>query len=83
MSEANLVYTECRSCKARIFWAKTTGGKQMPIDADSVQDGNLALVNGEVIVVKGDLFEEQLPEPRYKSHFATCPAAAKHRKEHK
>lgn len=29
----------CRHCPAQIVWARTTGGKPMPLDADD--DGNL------------------------------------------
>lgn len=77
--------TLCRSCKARIFFAKTANGSQMPLDFDPVPDGNV-MVNEEgvaLVLKKADLFSEavQLPEmPRYKSHFSTCPAAAHYRK---
>lgn len=77
--------TLCRSCKARIFFAKTANGSQMPLDFYPVPDGNV-MVNEEgvaLVLKKADLFSEtvQLPEmPRYKSHFSTCPAAAAYRK---
>lgn len=29
--------TRCRSCRARIIWLKTGAGKNMPVDADSVE----------------------------------------------
>lgn len=29
--------TRCRSCHAQIIWFKTPAGKNMPIDADSVE----------------------------------------------
>jgi len=29
--------TRCRSCRARIIWLKTTAGKNMPVDADTVE----------------------------------------------
>ena len=32
--------TLCRSCRAEIVWLKTTGGKAMPVDAASVQEGD-------------------------------------------
>jgi hypothetical protein len=28
--------TRCSSCRARIIWFKTAAGKNMPVDADSV-----------------------------------------------
>ena len=29
--------TRCRSCRARIIWFKTEAGKNMPVDADTVE----------------------------------------------
>lgn len=29
--------TRCRGCRARIIWFKTEGGKNTPVDADSVE----------------------------------------------
>lgn len=29
--------TRCRSCRARIIWLKTSAGKNMPVDADTVE----------------------------------------------
>jgi hypothetical protein len=29
--------TRCRSCRAQIIWLKTAAGKNMPVDADSVE----------------------------------------------
>ena len=29
--------TRCRSCQARIVWLKTAAGKNMPVDADTVE----------------------------------------------
>jgi hypothetical protein len=65
----------------------------MPIDLDATPDGNLEIV-GEtrrddesptpvVRVLKkgeGDTLPGLDPPPRYRSHFATCPFAARHRK---
>ena len=61
----------CRSCGAAIVWAKTTTGKSMPLDAEPVPDGNIVLHEGVAYVTgTGDR----------KSHFATCPNAARHRR---
>ena len=30
----------CRSCRARIIWLRTSAGKNMPVDADSVEPGD-------------------------------------------
>lgn len=37
--------THCRSCGAPIWWAYSTGGKRIPIDADPVEDANLVAVD--------------------------------------
>jgi hypothetical protein len=29
--------TRCRSCRAKIIWFKTEGGRNMPVDADTVE----------------------------------------------
>lgn len=29
--------TRCRSCRAQIIWFKTPAGKNMPVDADTVE----------------------------------------------
>jgi hypothetical protein len=53
----------CRTCNAQIIWFKTAEGRNMPVDAGTVEAG-----------------DEELDLKRHKSHFATCPQAAKHRK---
>ena len=69
----------CRSCGAKIIWVKTEKGKDMPIDAEPVPDGNIVMSTGKAHVVKKD--ETFLTGTKfYKSHFATCPHAAQHRK---
>lgn len=57
--------TKCRSCEALIVWFNTPAGKKMPVNADTTQPTDAA---------------HQLDLTRHKSHFATCPAAAEHRK---
>lgn len=32
--------SECRSCGASIVWLKTEAGKNMPVDADTVDEGD-------------------------------------------
>jgi hypothetical protein len=66
----------CSSCSARVIWA-TTAANRKPIclDPELVAGGNIELVAGVAQVVK--------PSPdvrRYRSHFASCPNAAQHRK---
>jgi hypothetical protein len=54
----------CSSCRARIIWLKTAAGRNMPVDADTVEPGE-------------EIFE---PNSDHISHFATCPNANNHRK---
>lgn len=35
--------TRCKSCRARIIWFKTSAGKNMPVDADTVEPDDEAL----------------------------------------
>jgi hypothetical protein len=66
----------CRACKAPIVWAKTEAGRPMPLDAEPVDGGNVALVDG-IVVVLGAAARERLDGKLelYRSHFATCPFA--------
>ncbi len=70
----------CKSCNAVVFWCKTESGKLMPVDAEPTGDGNLVIFdNGNVRAVTGEgriTFAGEL----HKSHFATCPNSAQHRK---
>jgi len=84
----------CRSCNANILWAVTTKGKRIPIDPTPVEDGNIRLVVREnhlpplALVVDFAQRERigtlrEMKEDRvelFKSHFATCPNAQKHRR---
>ena len=71
--------TSCRSCGAPILWRKGIHtGKFNPIDAASNLDGNIHL-NEDGTYTVGPC-DTKPDAPRYTSHFATCPNAAKHRK---
>jgi len=77
----------CKSCGAPILWAKTEQGHKIPIDEGPTLDGNIAIQptddrKGWLAFVAGPL--EAVPGSssiRRKSHFATCPNAAKHRRK--
>lgn len=61
----------CRSCGQYVVWMKTQRGKNMPVDAESVDEGNL------------DYDEDGKPlfdRKQHISHFDTCPNADEHRK---
>jgi hypothetical protein len=77
----------CRSCRKPIQWAVTEKGRRMPIDVEPAADGNIVLqVRGRFMpplaIVRGAVLIDDNNEKRYKSHFATCPNAAQHRKNH-
>jgi hypothetical protein len=74
----------CRSCPALIIWAVTVNGKAMPVDAEPVDGGNVALRWTE-----GKVYAEVLSVTRQAtrvrgtlrmSHHATCPQGGAWRK---
>jgi len=66
--------SECSACGAAILWARTSGGKATPLDAEPVHDGEWQILAG-VTVVAG-----LQPGPRYRVHWATCPRADEFRR---
>lgn len=71
-AEMNL--TVCRSCGAKIFFARTATGR-MPLDAKGKKAMTISPVGDgqtEHRIVWVDVFE---------SHFVTCPKADTHRKK--
>ncbi len=72
----------CRSCHAEIVWVVTERGTFMPLDAIPSTVGNIVLVDGpdggqvaRVVSTLGDGTEQ-----RWRSHFASCPDAKRHRR---
>ena len=57
--------SECRSCKAEVYWIVTASGKRMPIEC--AVDGGLSPWKG--VPGDGDMAGRGI------SHFATCPQA--------
>lgn len=74
----------CASCGAPVRWAMTTKGRRMPLDLDPRDDGNITVApqpgGFDRATVWGNSREGMPPGPRYVSHFATCSAAARHRR---
>lgn len=69
---------QCR-CGARIVWAKTARGKNMPVNADPDDTGTVVL-RGEpplALVVPDGAYPE---EPRYRAHWADCPRSDEFRR---
>lgn len=73
----------CRSCRAPIRWVLSSSGKAMPLDLDPVPEGTIALSDRGGVVV-GVIVPERARAgyagSLYRSHFATCPNAGKHRR---
>ena len=70
----------CRSCKAPIIWCKTAKGRNMPLDNEQSR-------HGLRFIVDNDGYAHHVPDGvqdlGYRSHHATCPNAAQHRKSRK
>lgn len=64
----------CRSCGAPIEWALTVKGANMPVDPDDGTAGNIVIDADGVAHVVTD------GAGTHRSHFATCPNSAKHRR---
>ena len=62
----------CRSCQTPIVFLKTTKGKNIPVDFDTLTESD------KFDLQKGNKFFFRHGE--HISHFATCPNAAQHRK---
>jgi hypothetical protein len=78
---------KCRGaqCGAPVFWATTTRGKAMPVDAEPADDGNV-LITGDPERPQATVVNPDQPPlggwsgPLYTSHFRTCPDAGNFRK---
>lgn len=76
----------CRSCHQRITWLKTPGGKAIPVDEDPTDDGNI-VIDVERCQLVARVYKDAeaardagAEEPRYVSHFVTCPQAGEWRR---
>ncbi len=53
--------TRCRSCNAELIWATTEKGKQIPLDAEPVENGNIRLEERSYPVYsRGPLVREEI-----------------------
>lgn len=73
----------CATCGRRIIWCRTELGKKMPVDPDPAPDGNLILTGSQLLPTAKTVGKAGNTDnkPLYKSHFATCRDAAKHRRD--
>ena len=77
----------CKSCGAEIRWIKMASGKVMPVNAEPVTfSGVQPGAKGAELFVQENgklargVFKVAGEYTGYISHFATCPAAALHRR---
>lgn len=82
--------TECRACRAPIFFIKTQKGTCIPVDAESVifkpdPAGSATFVLMDGSTQRGLKVSEQGEDTKigYISHFATCTEADSFRKRRK
>jgi hypothetical protein len=80
---ATLNVTEsCRACDAPLAMTRTPKRTTQPLNPEPVEDGNIVVRDG--IALSEKQAEGFWPgEPRYKTHFATCPAADTFRRKRK
>lgn len=71
--------SKCRSCDASIVWMKTSTGKNIPVDTDTVDERDLEYVYDERNRFNDYRTPVFVPK-NHTAHFATCPDAAKHRR---
>jgi hypothetical protein len=79
----------CRSCGAPIIWTET-GKAKMPVDAEPIATGRFFLAPGGTDGAPRAVYISDNPkdgtarpafdEPRYDSHFRSCPDAKGWRK---
>lgn len=81
---------KCRSCGAKIIWIQTANGKNMPCNPEKIHYRTYegAGTPEKILVTPDGNITMGTPDPSsdlygYVSHFATCPAAAAHRKKGK
>lgn len=74
----------CGSCKHPIRWVTTEKGKPMPLDWHPTEHGNVVPRDiGGLGIRAHVLGKDEEPvegEPRYTTHWETCPNAKQHRK---
>lgn len=67
----------CRYCEAPIEWALTPKGSRIPLDVGAHADGNIVVDDGVARVLNA---HDERPFLARRSHFATCPSAARARR---
>lgn len=69
----------CKSCGEPVAWVTMQSGKKMPLDPLPQEDGNIEIVGATGRVVPRSEAERR-EGMLYRSHYASCPDASKHRR---
>jgi hypothetical protein len=73
---------QCKSCYARIIWARTEKGVATPVDEKPTANGHLVLeIEDPRDAPIARRVGRKTGVPRYTTHFATCPNANDHRRK--
>jgi hypothetical protein len=82
----------CMSCDEPIRWVVMPSGALTPLDVEPRDDGTIVITTETVGTLTGNTWPRAIvlkrgqpdlflaDQPRYVSHFATCPNAAAHRR---
>lgn len=71
----------CRGCGALIAWRMTTGAARMPLDPDPVADGNIVIEPDGRCRLLPRSARPEVGQPLFQSHWVSCPARDRFRKE--
>lgn len=83
--------SQCSTCRAAIRWVVMATGRRMRIDAEPHPEGNVRVLDdGRAEVLSGAVLDGLRRRgiidgatELFRSHFATCPNAAAHRRRGK
>ncbi len=70
----------CRTCRAPIIFAVTDRGRRIPLDPVRVPDGNMEVSVADDGTLRAFVVKPGSAPTLYKTHFATCPNSAQHRR---
>ncbi len=73
---------ECRGCGAEIAFARTERGHWIPLDVAPDPEGTIVLRGQHGLDPLAHVLRagEETTEPRYRTHYATCPAGERFRR---
>lgn len=69
----------CKACRAPIVWVVAESGRRLPLDPAPHPAGTLVRTGPETVRVLAK--DEAFAGPRYRTHYAGCPGAARFRRK--